>query len=112
MVLRDRNHPSVIVWSIGNEVSEAWKSDDEGVNRARELNDIVKKLDPTRPTMVACQQGFADKFAEVTDLVGYNYLENRMIADHKRHPNRKMFVAEAFVYYSGLREAVVRDFVE
>ena len=112
MVLRDRNHPSVIVWSIGNEVSEAWKTDDEGVNRAHELNDIVKKLDPTRPTMVACQQGFADKFGEVTDLVGYNYLENRMIADHKRHPNRKMFVAEAFVYYSGLREAVVRDFVE
>lgn len=112
MVLRDRNHPSVIVWSIGNEVSEAWKTDEEGVNRARELNDIVKKLDPTRPTMVACQQGFADKFGEVTDLVGYNYLENRMIADHKRHPNRKMFVAEAFVYYSGLREAVVRDFVE
>ena len=112
MVLRDRNHPSVIVWSIGNEVSEAWKTDDEGVNRARELNDIVKKLDPTRPTMVACQQGFEDKFGEVTDLVGYNYLENRMIADHKRHPNRKMFVAEAFVYYSGLREAVVRDFVE
>ena len=62
--------------------------------------------------MVACQQGFEDKFGEVTDLVGYNYLENRMIADHKRHPNRKMFVAEAFVYYSGLREAVVRDFVE
>ena len=112
MVLRDRNHPSVIVWSIGNEVSEAWKTGDEGVNRARELNDIVKKLDPTRPTMVACQQGFEDKFGEVTDLVGYNYLENRMIADHKRHPNRKMFVAEAFVYYSGLREAVVRDFVE
>ena len=75
MVLRDRNHPSVIVWSIGNEVSEAWKTDDEGVNRAHELNDIVKKFDPTRPTMVACQQGFADKFGEVTDLVGYNYLE-------------------------------------
>lgn len=112
MVLRDRNHPSVIVWSIGNEVSEAWKTDDVGVNRARELNDIVKILDPTRPTMVACQQGFADKFGDVTDLVGYNYLENRMIADHKRHPNRKMFVAEAFVYYSGLREEVVRDFVE
>ena len=112
MVLRDRNHPSVIVWSIGNEVSEAWKSDDEGVNQARELHDLVKSLDPSRPTMVACQQGFADKFGEVTDLVGYNYLENRMIADHKRHPGRKMFVAEAFVYYSGLREEVVRDFVE
>ena len=112
MVLRDRNHPSVIVWSIGNEVHEAWNKDDEGVKRARELNDIVKKLDPTRPTMLACQQGFEDKIADVADLVGYNYLEPRMIADHKRFPNRKMFVSEAFVYYSGLRENLVRDFVE
>ncbi len=112
MVLRDRNHPSVIVWSIGNEVREAWNKDDEGVNRARELNVIVKRLDPTRPTMLACQQGFEDKIANVADLVGYNYLEPRMIADHKRYPHRKMFVSEAFVYYSGLRENLVRDFVE
>lgn len=112
MVRRDRNHPSVIVWSIGNEVSEAWKSDDEGVERARMLNDIVKGLDPGRPTLVACQQGFQDKFGNVTDLLGYNYLEPRMIADHRRHPQRKMLVTEAFVYYSGLRENLVRDFVE
>ena len=112
MVLRDRNHPSVIVWSIGNEVQEAWNKDNTGVERAKELNAIVKSLDPSRPTMIACQQGFEDKIGEVTDLVGYNYLEPRMINDHKRHPERKMFVSEAFVYYSGLRENVVRDFVE
>lgn len=112
MVLRDRNHPSVIVWSIGNEVQEAWDKGNIGVKRAKELNAIVKSLDPTRPTMIACQQGFEDKIGEVTDLVGYNYLEPRMISDHKRHPNRKMFVSEAFVYYSGLRENLVRDFVE
>lgn len=112
MVLRDRNHPSVIVWSIGNEVQEAWNKDNVGVERAKELNAIVKNLDPTRPTMIACQQGFEDKIGEVTDLVGYNYLEPRMIGDHKRFPNRKMFVSEAFVYYSGLRENLVRDFVE
>lgn len=112
MVLRDRNHPSVIVWSIGNEVREAWSKDNEGVDRARELNATVKALDPTRPTMLACQQGFEDRIADVPDLVGYNYLEPRMIADHKRFPTRKMFVSEAFVYYSGLRENLVRDFVE
>ena len=112
MVLRDRNHPSVILWSIGNEVSEAWRTSDEGVERARELNGIVKRLDPTRPTMLACQQGFQDKIADVVDVIGYNYLEPRMIADHKRFPKKKMFVAEAFVYYSGLRENLVRDWVE
>ena len=112
MVIRDRNHPSVICWSIGNEVSEAWNKDNEGADRARELNDIVKSLDQTRPTMIACQQGFEDRIAEVTDLVGYNYLEPRMVADHRRFPQRKMLVSEAFVYYSGLRENLVRDFVE
>lgn len=112
MVLRDRNHASVIVWSIGNEVQEAWSKTDEGVERARMFHELVKSLDDTRPTILACQQGFEDKFGDVTDLVGYNYLEPRMIADHKRHPNRKMMVTEAFVYYSGLRENIVRDFVE
>lgn len=112
MILRDRNHPSVIVWSIGNEVQEAWNKDDVGVERARMFHNLVKRLDPSRPTLVACQQGFEDKFGEVTDIVGYNYLEPRMIADHKRHPQRKMMVTEAFAYYSGLRENLVRDFVE
>ena len=112
MVRRDRNHPSIIVWSIGNEVTEALRTDDEGVERARDLHNLVKSLDPTRPTMVACQNKFADKFGDVTDIVGYNYLEPRMIEDHKRHPERKMLVSEAFPYYSGLREDYVRDFVE
>lgn len=112
MVLRDRNHPSVIVWSIGNEVTEALLTDDEGVERARDLHLLVKSLDPTRPTMVACQNKFADKFGDVTDIVGYNYLEPRMIEDHRRHPERKMLVSEAFPYFSGLRENYVRDFVE
>ncbi len=112
MVLRDRNHPSIIIWSIGNEVTEALLTGDEGVERARTLHGIVKALDPTRPTMVACQSGFADKFGDVTDIVGYNYLEPRMLKDHLRHPERKMLVSEAFPYYSGLREDNVRDFVE
>lgn len=122
MICNDRNHPSIIIWSIGNELQEAWlpaepvtpggKPTNEGIARARRLNDIAHRLDPTRPTIVACQQGFTDAFGEVTDLVGYNYLEPRMLQDHRRHPQRKMLVTESFVYYSGLREDIVRDWEE
>ena len=112
MVVSHRNHPSVILWSIGNELQEAWLDTDEGVDRARMLNDVVHRLDSTRPTIMAGQQGFADKFGSVTDVMGYNYLENRMMGDHRRHPDRKMLVTEAFVYFSGLREDIVRDWEE
>lgn len=112
MVIAHRNHPSIVAWSIGNEVQEAWADDNTGIDRARLLNDVVHHLDPTRPTLLAGQQGFRDAFGEVTDVMGYNYLEPRMIHDHKRHPKRKMLVTEAFVYYSGLREDIVRDWEE
>src|SRR6185437_9216698 len=49
MVLRDRNHPSVIIWSIGNEVAEQWGPNPEAGKIGRELTAIVKALDPTRP---------------------------------------------------------------
>lgn len=51
MVLRDRNHPSVIMWSIGNEIQE--RSDDAGIEIAERLRNIVKKLDPSRPVTAA-----------------------------------------------------------
>src|SRR5213082_3213861 len=48
LVRRDRNHPSVIMWSIGNEVPEQWNNDTSGITIARELAGIVRALDPTR----------------------------------------------------------------
>ncbi len=54
MVMRDRNHPSVCIWSIGNEVQEQWeKEDSSGTVIARELAGIVRALDPTRPITAA-----------------------------------------------------------
>lgn len=111
MVIRDRNHPSIVLWSIGNEVQEAFDNS-VGPERARIMQDFVHRLDPSRPCILAGQQGFTDEFGGVTDVMGYNYLENRLIADHKRFPERKMLVTEAFPFYSGLRENDVRDYIE
>src|ERR1041385_2151298 len=88
MVLRDRNHPSVIMWSIGNEVMEQWGSNPLGGTITRELVGIVRNLDKTRPITSACN-GVNTNNKVLTegglDLVGTNY-------DHKKIPEmQKMF---------------------
>ena len=55
MILRDRNHPSIILWSIGNEVGEASRKDNEGIGRATMLRDFVHKLEPSRLVTLAAQ---------------------------------------------------------
>jgi beta-galactosidase len=59
MVLRDRNHPSVFMWSIGNEIREQF--DSTGTSLTKELVDIVKQLDPTRPVISALTETFSGK---------------------------------------------------
>jgi beta-galactosidase len=74
MVLRDRNHPSVFIWSIGNEIPEQW--DSTGLVIGKELADIVKILDPTRPITSALndpQPGNKIYLSGGVDLVGFNY---------------------------------------
>lgn len=111
MILRDRNHPSIIMWSIGNEVQEAFDNS-VGPARAKEMQDFVHRMEPSRPVCVAGQQGFTDQFGSVTDIMGYNYLENRLVADHKRFPERIMLITEACPFYSGLREHDMRDYID
>ena len=101
MIERDRNHPSVVVWSIGNELQEAWDGSDVGVNRAKMLQDFVHQMEPSRQVCMACQNNHQDHFAGVTDVVGYNYQEPRMVSDHKRFPERKFVVTEELPYYCG-----------
>jgi beta-galactosidase len=77
MVLRDRNHPSIFIWSIGNEVMEQnYAHDTTGAIIARELAGIVRNLDLTRPITSACNG--TDSLNPVIrsgalDLIGYNY---------------------------------------
>jgi len=54
MLLRDRNHPSVFIWSIGNEINEQWNGNPEAGRIGTELSDIVHSLDKTRPITSAC----------------------------------------------------------
>jgi len=73
MVRRDRNHPSVILWSIGNEVGEQYTGE-EGAAVARELQDIVHEEDPTRPVTTAMNYAAPDMpLPEVVDVISLNY---------------------------------------
>ena len=81
MVLRDRNHPSVTIWSIGNEVREQW--DESGVSIARELAGIVRELDTTRPITAAMNNPEPSNSlvrSGALDLIGLNY-------HHEDYPN-------------------------
>jgi len=105
MVLRDRNHPSVIMWSIGNEVLER-DGRSGGAQIAAMLANRVRQLDPTRPvTSAICDIWGSDgKYTwESTDVVfasldvgGYNYQWKQYRPDHERHPRRMMIGTESF----------------
>lgn len=79
-IKRDRNHPSVFMWSVGNEIGEQWgdasKGDTAGRTIMRELATIVKKLDNTRPVLTANNEPGAWNNLLATganDIIGYNY---------------------------------------
>lgn len=97
MVLRDRNHPSVMIWSIGNEVAEQWGVHPEGGIISKELTAIVKALDKTRPVTAACN--FVDPKNTLIsdgnlDLVGTNYAHQKMGEFPKMFPNRPIILTE------------------
>jgi len=96
MVLRDRNHPSIIMWSIGNEIPERGKP--EGAERAQMIGDHIRKIDPTRPVTSAVNGVDLDKdpYFATLELAGYNYSPQKYVGDHKRLPDRIMYGSESF----------------
>jgi beta-galactosidase len=96
MVLRDRNHPSVFMWSIGNEIREQFDSSGTGITK--ELVDIIKKLDPTRPVTSALTETMPEKNfitkANALDVLGFNYKYYDYAALPQRFPNQKFIATE------------------
>lgn len=122
MIRRDRNHPSIIMWSIGNEVdypndpyshpildqAEIGQQHVRGYRteqpRAERLGDIAKELvaeakkyDLSRPITAALAGAVMSNetdYPGVLDIVGYNYTENRYEQDHKKYPDRVLYGSE------------------
>ena len=97
MVLRDRNHPSVIMWSIGNEVMEQWNKNPAGGTISRELVAIVRNLDRTRPVTAACNGVTRDNKVLTEgdlDLVGTNYHHAQLPQFASMFPGRPIIGAE------------------
>jgi beta-galactosidase len=99
MVLRDRNHPSIIMWSIGNEIIERKKP--EAVATAKKLADCVRKIDPTRPVTSAMTTWdedweIFDPLMAAHDVCGYNYQIHRALSDHERDPSRIIVHTESY----------------
>lgn len=125
MIQRDRNHPSVILWSIGNEISE--RADSSGLAITQKMVDLVHTLDPTRLTTEAiCSfwehtgtpwEASAKAFA-LLDVGGYNYEWKHYESDHQQAPTRIMvgtetFAKEAFENWQQVEKHpyVIGDFV-
>jgi beta-galactosidase len=102
MLLCDRNHPSIIMWSFGNEIKE--RADSAGLAIARKLIDKIHTVDPTRPATQAICKFFetpgrpweesAPAFA-LLDVHGYNYQWQVYIEDFQKFPTRIMYASES-----------------
>jgi len=107
MVYRDRNHPSVVMWSFGNEVQE--RADPEGIEIGKTLANAIKELDDTRPvTQAVClfwdnpgkDWDYSEGAFSMLDIGGYNYQFLNYESDHLKFPERMMYGSETFPQYA------------
>jgi len=122
MLRRDRNHPSVILYSIGNEIPDQFN--DDGWKLAKKLIAICHEEDSTRPATSACDQSYISSrngFMDQLDIAGYNYID-RLYGDSTYVPERRRFPHRLFLgtetsgqihYWLGVRDNdyVIGDFI-
>lgn len=102
-IKRDRNHPSIFMWSIGNEIP--GRITPEGMETAEHLRKVILSLDNTRPIMAAiCDWDWkryswdeqSEKAFSSLDIGGYNYMWRKYESDHEKYPERIMFGSESY----------------
>jgi beta-galactosidase len=99
MILRDRNHPSVVIWGIGNEIPELETA--KGAEIGKKLVSVARSLDDTRPLTLAfpgtTTLPTSQAVFSLLDISGYNYsLQNSYADDHTKIPSRLMLTTESF----------------
>ncbi len=99
-VRRDRNHPSVIMWSIGNEIYDTHSSE-RGQEVTRDLKNLVEKHDPMKNGRATIGSNYmpwemAQKCADILKVAGYNYAENYYEQHHKEHPDWIIYGSETY----------------
>lgn len=107
LIKRDRNHPSVILWSCGN---EEWgiENNVQGTKLAEAMKEYVRLFDPTRPSTLANAGG--SELIKGVDVVGYNYISQNDVANRRlQHPEWRIVGTEEFtgcgtrgVYFNSL----------
>jgi beta-galactosidase len=112
MVKRDRNHPSVVMWSIGNEIPE--RGEPLGAQEAKMVADHLRGLDRTRPITSALNLvrtwTDTDRFFAALDIGGYNYNLEEHAKDHERAPSRIIACTESYPHSTFDDWAMVSDF--